>query len=171
MTVPSPTARVAFREMSLADLDDMAALLGDPKIMRHYPHPLSRNEAADWIARNQRRYREDGFGLWLLTLRATGEFVGDSGLTIQEVDGVKETEVGYHIRTVLQGSGLATEAAEACRDYARSVLGVKRLVAIIDPQNRPSQRVAEHLGMVLERETDNGGRWQSPPRRIYAMAV
>lgn len=162
---------MAFREMSLADLDDMASLLGDPQIMRHYPHPLGRDEAADWIARNQRRYREDGFGLWLLTLTATGEFVGDCGLTVQQVDGVKETEIGYHVRSALQGSGLATEAAEACRDHARSVLGVKRLIAIIHPQNRPSQRVAEHLGMVLERETDKRGRWQSPPRRIYAMTV
>ena len=90
-------------------------------------------------------------------------------LTPQQVDGVTEIEVGYHLRTGLQGRGLATEAASACRDHARDVLGLERLIAIIDPRNRPSQRVAEKLGLVVERESDNHGRWSSP-RRIYAMS-
>jgi RimJ/RimL family protein N-acetyltransferase len=65
---------------------------------------------------------------------------------------------------------LATEAAAACRDYARDVLGVGRLIAIIVPRNRPSQRVAERLGMVVERDSDNQGRW-STARRIYAASL
>jgi hypothetical protein len=123
--------------MTSDDLDDMAALLGDPQVMRYYPHPKSRQEALAWIAWNQRLYRERGVGLWLLTLRASGEFVGDCGLTPQQVDGVTELEVGYHLRAALQGRGLATEAATACCDYARDVLGIDRLIAIIDPRNRP----------------------------------
>ena len=170
MPVPPPTPRLAFREMAADDLDDMAALLGDPQVMRYYPHPRSREEALAWIAWNQRLYREHGFGLWLLTLRASGEFAGDCGLTPQQVDGVTELEVGYHVRAALQGRGLATEAAAACRDYARDVLGAGRLIAIIDPHNRPSQRVAEKLGMVVERDSDNHGRWRRP-RRIYAVSL
>jgi RimJ/RimL family protein N-acetyltransferase len=170
MPAPAPTPRLAFREMSVDDLDDMAALLGDSEVMRYYPHPMSRDEALAWITWNQRLYRERGVGLWLLTLREGGEFVGDCGLTPQEVDGVTEIEVGYHIRAALQGRGLATEAAAACRDYARDVLKVDRLIAIIDPHNRPSQRVAEKLGLVVERASDNHGRWRSP-QRIYATAL
>jgi RimJ/RimL family protein N-acetyltransferase len=168
--VPPPTARLAFREMTPHDLDDMAALLGDPAVMRYYPHPKSREEASAWIAWNRRLYQEHGFGLWLLMLRDTGEFVGDCGLTPQQVEGSTEIEVGYHVRTAFQGRGLATEAAAACRDFARDVLKVERLIAIIDPHNRPSQRVAEKLGLVVERTTDNHGRWSSP-RRIYAMSL
>jgi RimJ/RimL family protein N-acetyltransferase len=156
--------------MTLDDLDAMAALLGDPQVMRYYPHPKSREEALAWIAWNRRLYREHGFGLWLLTLRATGEFVGDCGLTPQHVDGVTELEVGYHVRAALQGRGLATEAAAACRDYARDLLGVGRLIAIIHLGNRPSQRVAEKLGLVLERQTDSQGRWPRP-QRIYAVSL
>jgi RimJ/RimL family protein N-acetyltransferase len=140
----------------------MAALLGDPQVMRYYPQPKSREEALAWIAWNQRLYREHGFGLWLLTLGATGRFVGDCGLTPQQVDGVTEVEVGYHVRAALQGRGLATEAAAACRDYARDVLGVGWLIAIIGKRNRPSQRVAEKLGLVLERESDNQGAGPDP---------
>jgi RimJ/RimL family protein N-acetyltransferase len=170
MPAPLPTPRLAFREMTPDDLDDMAALLGDPQVMRHYPHPKSRQEASAWIGWNQRLYRDHGFGLWLLTLGETSEFVGDCGLTPQQVDGVTEIEVGYHVRSALQGRGLASEAAAACRDHARDVFGLERLIAIIDPGNRPSQRVAEKLGMVAERDSDNHGRW-SNPRRIYAMAL
>jgi RimJ/RimL family protein N-acetyltransferase len=101
------------------DLDDMAALLGDEDVMRFYPRPMTRGEAADWIARNQRRYRDHGFGLWIISLRDGGEFVGDCGLTLQPVDGVDELEVGYHVRRSLQGQGYGTEAAAAARDFAR----------------------------------------------------
>ena len=64
----------------------------------------------------------------------------------------------------------AASAARACRDYARDVLGADRLIAIIDPRNRPSQRVAEKLGLVVERDSDNHGRWRSP-QRIYAASL
>jgi Acetyltransferase (GNAT) domain len=82
---------------------------------------------------------------------------------------VADLEVGYHVRTALQGRGLASEAAAACRDYARDVLGAAPLIAIIDPRDRPSQRVAEKLGLVVERYIDNHGRWRHP-QRVYAAS-
>jgi RimJ/RimL family protein N-acetyltransferase len=170
MAVPPPTPQLVFREMTPDDLDDMAALLGDPEVMRYYPHPKNRDQASAWITWNQRLYRTHGYGLWLLSLRDTGEFVGNCGLTPQQVDGVTEIEVGYHVRACLQGRGLGTEAAGACRDYARDVLEVDRLVAIIDPHNQPSQRVAENLGLVVARTSDNHGRWTSR-QLIYAASL
>ncbi|HEU5417339.1 MAG TPA: GNAT family N-acetyltransferase [Streptosporangiaceae bacterium] len=147
------TARLSLREMTDADLDDMASLLGDPEVMRHYPRPRTRDEAQAWINWNKSNYAEHGFGLWLVTLRETGEFVGDCGLVYQQVDGVREVEVGYHVTTSLQGQGLATEAAAAARDYARDVRGFRRLIAIIDPANVPSQRVAEKIGLRPEKRS------------------
>jgi RimJ/RimL family protein N-acetyltransferase len=135
-------AGLAFRDMVPDDLDDMAALLGDPEVMTYYPRPKTRQEA----------------GLWLLNT-AEGDFVGDCGLTPQVVDGVTELEVGYHVLPALQRRGYATEAAAAARDFARTVLGATRLVAIIHPDNRPSQRVAEKIGLLPEkRATVHGGR-------------
>jgi RimJ/RimL family protein N-acetyltransferase len=166
--LPPATARLAFRQMTTGDLDDMAALLGDPRVMRYYPRPKTRAEALAWIEWNQRLYRDEGFGLWLLTLRATGEFIGDCGLTPQEVDGTVDIEVGYRVRADRQGQGYATEAAAACRDHARDVLGVKRLIAIVHPDNTPSQRVAEKIG--LSREKDTTAR-AGGPIRVYAAAL
>jgi RimJ/RimL family protein N-acetyltransferase len=159
--------RLVFRDMDPDDLDDMAALLGDPDVMAYYPRPKTRQEAAQWIDWNRGLYRTRGYGLWLLT-RAEGDFVGDCGLTPQVVDGVTELEVGYHVLPGLQRRGYATEAAAASRDFARTVLGATRLVAIIHPDNRPSQRVAEKIGLVPEkRATVHGGR----DAIIYAAAL
>lgn len=145
------TPRLTLREMTNADLDDMAALLGDKNVMRYYPRPKTRSEAQEWIARNRRRYREHGFGLWIINLRSNGDFVGDCGLTVQHIDGADEIEVGYHVRASMQGKGYATEAASAARDFARDVLGVRRLIAIIHPLNMPSRRVAAKIGLKLEK--------------------
>jgi len=168
MPLPSPTVRLSFREMAAGDLDEMATLLGDPEVMAYYDHPKSRDQALGWIEWNQGLYRDCGFGLWLIELRGSAEFVGDCGLTPQEVDGLVEIEVGYHVRRTLQRRGYATEAAAACRDHARDALGLRRLIALIDPANRASQRVAEKIGLTFERETV---RASGKTLRVYAVSL
>lgn len=138
--------------MRLTDLEDMTRLLGDPEVMTFYPQPKSRDEAREWIRWNQRNYERDGMGLWLLRNRASSSFIGDCGLTWQLIDGTEELEIGYHVLPEFQGRGFATEAAIASRDLALS-LGHRRLVSIIHPNNRASRRVAEKVGMTVERET------------------
>ncbi|NYE20015.1 RimJ/RimL family protein N-acetyltransferase [Microbacterium immunditiarum] len=140
--------------MTSADLDDMAALLGDPRVML-YPATKSRDDGARWIARNEDNYATHGFDLWIMETHS-GQFVGDCGLTGQDVDGVPMLEVGYHVRTVLQGQGCATEAAAACRDFARTEIDAPELVAIIHPDNTASENVAQKIGMT-RREDDHGG--------------
>src|SRR5437879_931645 len=84
--------------MTSADIDDLSLVLADPDVLWVYPHPYTRDEARGWIEWNVGLYRELGFGLWYLTLRDTGEFVGECGLTPQQVEGATEIEVGYHVR-------------------------------------------------------------------------
>jgi RimJ/RimL family protein N-acetyltransferase len=166
---PADTERLSFAEMTIDDLDDMAALLGDADVMRYYPRPKTREEALSWIRWNEGLYQQEGFGLWVVRLRATGEFVGDCGLTLQDVEGAAEVEVGYHVRVEMQGRGYATEAAAACREHGRQVLGLSRLIAIIDPDNKPSQQVAEKIGLRFERDaTDRSGQQRV---RIYAAGL
>ncbi len=61
--------------------------------------------------------------------------------------------------------GLATEAALGCRDYGFKTLRLERLVSLIDPGNLPSRRVAEKVGMQMEREIE---RWN---KRLCVYAV
>lgn len=135
--------------MGESDLDAIAGLLSDPDVMRYYPRPKNREEALGWIRWNQHNYVRDGFGLWILE-DSSGAFIGECGLTWQTVDSRTDLEIGYHVLPAWQGNGLATEAAHATRDFARAC-GIQRLIAVINPENVPSQRVAEKVGMRLEK--------------------
>jgi len=145
------TLRLVVREFSPDEADALARVLSDPQTMRFYPAPFDRADVENWIARNRYRYAKDGHGLWAMILKSTGELIGDCGLTVQDVDGAKEVEIGYHVRRDHWGRGLATEAACACRDYGFSRYA-NRLVSIIRPENLPSRRVAEKIGMNVWKE-------------------
>jgi ribosomal-protein-alanine N-acetyltransferase len=159
------TERLTLRELVEEDVDALHEVLGDPETMQFYPHPFSRDETAEWIARNRLRYAQDGFGLWGMVLKEAGELIGDCGLTWQEFAGVRELEVGYHVNRRLWRRGYATEAATACRDHALGALAARRLTAIVRDTNLPSQGVARRLGMELEREADRRGM------RHYLFAI
>jgi RimJ/RimL family protein N-acetyltransferase len=152
MAVALQTPRLVLRELETDDLDVLAALLGDPEVLRHWPHPLSREEAAEWIARQRQRYADDGYGYWLLLERATGQPVGQAGLMECEVDGVSELGLGYIVARAHWRRGFATEAAAACLAHGRDVLH-RRPIALIRPQNTPSIGVALKLGLRPGRTT------------------
>jgi RimJ/RimL family protein N-acetyltransferase len=155
---PSDTARLSFTEITPADLPDMVALLGDPRVMAFDPPPMTPDEVAEWIGENHVSYTDPGFGLWALRLRATGEFVGDCGLALQDVDDEIAVEIEFHIRVDLHGRGYATEAAIACRDFAATSLGLRRLIGIITPDNTACHRVVEKIGFHRDRTVRHEGR-------------
>jgi RimJ/RimL family protein N-acetyltransferase len=154
--LPDPTRRLRFREMTDEDLDEVAGVLSVPDPVRPELRPGTRADAERWIAWNKRSYTELGHGLWVVEAH-DGTFVGDCGLTVQDIEGEPHVEVGYHVHAALRGQGFATEAATAVREAARQG-GVGHLVAIIRPENLPSQRVARKIGLTLERRVwKNGG--------------
>jgi len=162
--LPEPTQRLRFREMAEEDIDVMAGLLGDPTVMQFYPGPKSREEAMKWIAWTRANYAEHGYGLWIVETH-DGEFVGDCGLTWQPVGNTRKLEIGYHTVPAQQGRGYATEAAQACLELAMGPIGEAHAVAIINPENMPSRRVAEKLGMRAEQEANYDGR----PAVVYGV--
>lgn len=139
------------------DANSLAGVLSDPEAMRYYPMSFDRQAVGEWIARNLRRYAIDGHGLWAMDLKATGEMVGDCGITIQNVDEESLPEIGYHLRRDMWGQGLASEAARACRDYGFRELNMNSLISLIRPENVPSWRVAERNGMKVWKETTHSG--------------
>jgi [ribosomal protein S5]-alanine N-acetyltransferase len=159
------TSRLILREFRSEDADALERVISDPETMSYYPAPFDRADVEEWIARNMRRYTETGHGLWAAVLKASGELIGDSGLTVQDVDGVKEIEIGYHLRRDLWGQGLATEAARACRDVGFIRLRAERLISLIRPENMASRRVAEKNEMRAWKEVI----WRSLPHIVYAV--
>jgi ribosomal-protein-alanine N-acetyltransferase len=161
------TSRLVLRRFRLDDLDALAGVLGDAETMSFYPHPFSRTECRRWIEWNLGSYDVNGFGLWAMELKDGSGFAGDCGLTVQNVDGVDEVEVGWHVHRRLWGRGLATEAGGACRDYAFDTVGVPRLISLIRPVNLASKRVAEKIGLTVWKETERGG-W---PHLVFSMTA
>jgi [ribosomal protein S5]-alanine N-acetyltransferase len=152
-TVPQQileTARLILREMSLDDLDFVAAMLADCEVMRYYPKCYTREEAATWIERQMRRYARHGHGLWLAIDKASGEPVGQVGLLMQQIRGVMEKEVAYLIHRPFQRRGFAVEAGAAACDYAFDVFQRRKIFALIRPENIASLGVARKLGLQEE---------------------
>jgi RimJ/RimL family protein N-acetyltransferase len=145
------TERMVLRRMEMADVDDLMGIFSDPVAMRYYPGTKSRQEAEEWVRRMQENYRDHGFGLWVAVLEDSGEFAGQCGLTVQQVEGKDEVEIGYLFLRKFWGRGLATEAARAARDHGFNTLGYERLVSLIDPGNLASRRVAEKIGLTRRR--------------------
>lgn len=158
------TPRLALRAMTVDDADNLLGIFSDPIAMRYYRGTKDRAATQDWIAWILRSYAEDGIGLWIVEDRATGAFLGECGLTMQEVEGVREPEIGYHFLRSAWGHGYATAAAAACLDDGFARRGYARIICLAAAANMPSRRVAARLGMTLEREFIRRGK----PTCLYA---
>lgn len=112
------TARLTLREYKREDFDALHEILSDPETMQHYSKPFDEERTRNWIQWNLENYRKYGFGLWAVILKETGEFIGDCGLTIQNIDGECLPEIGYHIHKKYWRRGFGSEAARAVRDWA-----------------------------------------------------
>ncbi len=112
------TERLVLREMTIEDFPFLYEIVSDPETMQYYPAPFSEEKTRAWIDRNIERYANDGFGLWAIILKETGEFIGECGLTLQDIDGELLPEIGYHVHKKLWRRGIAKEAARAVRDWA-----------------------------------------------------
>lgn len=145
------TSRLELRELEDDDLTALHAVLGDPVAMRAYEHGFSLDESRDWLQRQQRRYRVDGFGLWAVVLRETGEVIGDCGITRQKVEDDEVIEVGYHLRRTFWHNGFAVESAGASVSWAFEHLDIDDVYAKVRDTNLASMNVAVRLGMTVRR--------------------
>jgi RimJ/RimL family protein N-acetyltransferase len=92
-----------------------------------------------------RLYWEKGLGLWAVERASDGALVGMCG--ILQRDYLPVPDIGYALLPRFWGQGYAREAAKACLDYAREVLGEPRLMASTAPSNDASGRLLEGLGL------------------------
>jgi len=146
------TERLLLRKMRISDLDDLCRIYCDKESMQYYPAPFTREKVKSWIEWNLKNYSEYGFGLWIVLRKRDGIFLGDCGITMQNIEGEELPELGFHILSSHRQQGYATEAAEACVDYAFNALEIKTLYSYTGKENVPSRRVAEKIGMSFDRD-------------------
>jgi RimJ/RimL family protein N-acetyltransferase len=135
------TERLTLTPVTLADDAFVLELLNDPGWLKNI------GDRGVRTIEDARGYITDRFGksLWLVVRDAQGEPLGMCGLVDRE--GLDHPDIGYAYLERHAGKGYATEAARAVLAHARGVLGHKTILAITAPDNTPSQRVLEKIGL------------------------
>lgn len=154
----SLTERLRFRALVKEDVEWWMDYINSAEAIRFMPFTVgSRSDCMAMIQRSLDRYVEDGSGLHAVLLRESNTPIGQCGLLTQTVDGIPELEIGYHFLPQHWGKGYATEAAVACKEFARKHHLAPSVISLIDEGNLPSQGVARRNGMVVEKNTVHRG--------------
>jgi len=163
------TNRLILRHLVPDDLDRLFALYSDPDIRRYFPEGTltyeETKEELEWFLNGHPKHPE--LGLWATIHKESGQLIGRCGLLPWTIEGQHEVEVAYMIAKEYWGQGLGSEAAGAVLQYGFGQLGLSRLICLINPGNNASRRVAEKIGMTLEKEMD-GFEGDGKPFLIYS---
>jgi RimJ/RimL family protein N-acetyltransferase len=144
------TSRLVLRGFREADLDPLAAMQANPRVMRFLgANGATRSRAESWtgMAVLSGQWHLKGHGLWAWEERATGRFVGRGG--VLDIFGWPEPELAYALDEPFWGRGYAREACLAARDWWWAQ-GAVRLASFIKPGNEPSRKLCASIGAVQE---------------------
>jgi RimJ/RimL family protein N-acetyltransferase len=153
------TERLEFRLLKDSDFETWLPFFADKSVATFLaldPEKSSKELCEFWFEKVYNRYNNDLGGMNVLIDKQTGNFVGQCGLLVQEVESKTRLEVGYSLLPQFWGKGYATEAAKKCKLFAFENNFTNSLISIIHPDNFPSQKVAENNGMKLMRKIEGG---------------
>jgi len=154
------TERLYLRELQSDDTKELMKVLSDPESMKFYPDPFSEEEVEKWIQWNIENYKKYKHGLWAVILKEGQVFIGDCGITMQNIGDETVPEIGFHIIKEYCNKGFATEVALACKEYAFKVLHYNAVFSYTTVRNIPSQKVAEKIGMQVYKYFEKNGEKQ-----------
>jgi RimJ/RimL family protein N-acetyltransferase len=151
------TPRLRLCRWRAADLDPLAAIYGDPEVMRYIGDGSTRDHAqtAAGLAKMEQDWDDRGFGLFAVRIAQTGELAGWVGLAVPAFlpEVLPAVEIGWRLARSFWGSGIATEGARAVLRFGFVDRGLERIISIRHPDNRASGRVMEKLGLTFDRRT------------------
>jgi ribosomal-protein-alanine N-acetyltransferase len=148
------TERLILKQLKVEDAEDLYRIYSNRETMKFMgTGSASIEEERSNIQKHiEKYYNKYGFGLWATVLKENNTLIGRCGLLYQEIEGTKDLELAYLIDNTYWGKGLATEAAQSIIKIGFDRYKFNRIIAIINPQNIASIRVAKKIGMNYERE-------------------
>lgn len=156
------TRRLRLRAFEARDLDPHAEALADPRVYRHLGGvALSREDAWRKLLAGPGMWALLGFGYWAVERKEDGAFIGQLGFAdfkrdmSPSIEGMPE--MGWVFAAVAHGQGYAGEAIAAALTWADEALAGREIVAIIDPANAPSIRIAERNGFSVREQASYKG--------------
>lgn len=149
-TIPSlETERLILRAPHADDLPRMTAFFATDR-SHMVGGPKDATECWDSLVKRLGHWALHGFGLWHLTEKSSGAFIGWAGMI--NAPGWDEPELGWTVMDEAEGKGYAHEAARAARDFAAREQGLNGVISYIAPANDRSRKLAQRLGATFERD-------------------
>ncbi len=146
------TERLLLRNQQPEDIEVLAKMFADEEVMRFigdgktYPRSAAEQSIAKWNDYE----RKHGFTSWAIVRKEDNAFIGKCGFNYLPDN--SDIELAYMLDEPYWGNGYASEIAKATLEYGINKLNLKRVVALVYPQNSPSIRVIEKTGMKYEKE-------------------
>lgn len=155
------TPRLRLRRWREEDIAPLTRINADPEVMRWIGDGRVRDERQTraGVAATEDMWEAKGFGLFAVELRATGELIGFTGLSVPDFlpEVLPAVEVGWRLGRPYWGRGFATEAAVAAVRFGFEDRRLERIISIAQVGNDASERVMAKLGMCLKGETVDPG--------------
>ncbi len=164
------TQRTYLRQICLEDFNEIFAILGDQDVMYAWEHAFSATDVRSWMNENILRYNRDGYSYWAVILKNTEKMIGLCGIFKEEADRQAYVGLGYIFHKAFWGQGFAFECANACKNFAFHSLQIPLLTAQIRPDNTPSQKIAEKLGMAVIKHFDRFYKGKHVPHLLFGCS-
>jgi len=159
------TSRLILRPFQDEDIGRLAELMANRDFMRFSLGPYTR-EQTQTVLQKFLSWNQAGLpSQFAVVLRENNDVLGYCGF-LHHPEVPEEVEIGYRLDPAYWNRGLITEAARAVRDYAFVGLKLPRVISLIHPENTPSRRVAEKIGLMPEREITFRGF----PTTVFALS-
>jgi len=159
-------SRVILRPFRAEDVDLLSELMADQDFMRFSLGVYTREQTQGVLDKILSWNRAGLPSQFAVVIQTRGKLIGYCGFFHQVVDEKNEIEIGYRLHPDYWNKGLATEAAIAVRDHAFRDLKLPRVISLIHPENIASRRVAEKIGMTLEKHTTFRGF----PTNVFSLS-
>lgn len=141
------TKRLILKKLTKNDFEDLKYMLQDEKVMYAYEHAFSDEEVENWFKNQLNRYKDFGYGLMGIFLKGTNQFIGQAGITKQQVNNEIVSEIGYLLKKEFWHNGYAIESAKALKKFGFETLKLNEIYSIIRDNNIASQNIAKKNGM------------------------
>ena len=148
--------RLILRNWKDSDQPVFAQMNTDPKVMEFLPKSFWGNDGKEVIARIKNSIETNGYGMWAMERKDTGEFIGFTGLhsPTWEAHFTPCIEVGWRLASKYWGQGFATEGALASLDYGFNKMNLDEIVSFTVPDNTRSRKVMDRIGMTYDKSGD-----------------
>ena len=143
------TDRLGLRNWLPSDVAPFTEMSQDKEVMKYFPKLLNKEESKSFISRMQNHFETYGFCYFAVDVIETGDFIGFTGILNQNYKSkfTPCVDIGWRLKKSAWGNGFATEAANACLDFAFSELKLNEIYSFATISNKGSEAVMKKIGM------------------------